>query len=456
MNPILSPTTGYSVSFQPGFPGAQSFVPSSVIPQHRQSSLEKHRPASQVQRLYNYVGPVQMLSLFAAGVSASFALKWFAKGLSMPALKSSMSTRVPRAPAPTGAEKDLIKNVDRVEEQTGAFLTEGLAALVGFALKNPGRVQERLKAYLGATMLGYILGNATNGVQEVWIRREETQIRADLLHRLAVNFRQSIQYKTALDDYLRKIAKRRIVELLTQFRIPLPEELIRPTQNEVLNRHYRYPYEPFHFSAPIADSPSYRFGNQKPCNTTPALTPPNPLHLQLIKGGAFTMGMAFGLLCQWMMGYLKQASSAVEAVHPKKATEKILFRVFNVCNLEALFLTGKPRLLMAVLGLTAAGKIGKVLVDGYREIEVTRGHAKTELRYQIYNWLNLDPAFHWIAEEEALNDALQKLRNALPYEYNNRQSLAKRIQTILSNIGRNSAPKYFQMTPAVNLVAARG
>jgi hypothetical protein len=113
-------------------------------------------------------------------------------------------------------------------------------------------------------------------------------------------------------------------------------------------------------------------------------------------------------------------------------------------------------IMSAFFAVSAAAKLGKLFVDGIREIEVTRMNARTELSYQTHNWLTQDPAFHEIAETEALNDALTQLERDLPALSDNRPLLKQRIRTILLNVGRNSAPPYYLMTPLVGLKEARG
>jgi hypothetical protein len=107
------------------------------------------------------------------------------------------------------------------------------------------------------------------------------------------------------------------------------------------------------------------------------------------------------------------------------------------------------------MGLGAAIKVGKLWLDGLREIEVTRINADTEYRYQHHNWLALDPQFHWIAEQEAVNQELSQLGKEMPQLKQSPALLRQRIQTLLNNIGRNSAPKYFPMIPMVGLREAR-
>ena len=170
----------------------------------------------------------------------------------------------------------------------------------------------------------------------------------------------------------------------------------------------------------------------------------------------YGLGVVFGGLMQFMLWLIKETSKAPDLKTGLQHTTKKFYKIYNVSNMEALFLHGEAPVLWTVVALTAAAKLGKTLMDGYREIEVTCYNAKTELGFQKHIWLERDPSLHKIAEEETLEDALNHLKEALPYEYNNRKALADRIQIILSNVGRNSPPKYFQMIPPVNLVASRG
>lgn len=433
--------TGYPARriASPAYAAAQAFPSPSAAGANTES-------LSGPRRLYQYLGPGQFVPLFVAGVAASFALRWFARGLHMPRLDTSgLMKETPL--------KQLSKKALDVQDQTFTMFTSELVSVLMFALHNPAQIQERLRAYIGASVLGYLGGSLAQGLQEVFVRREETQIRADLLNQLTRNFRNSIQLKTRMDNQLRESAKQRIMEMLKQCRIPYPGQLLKPLPESLQDPLYRYPYEPYHFSKPV--STAYRFGQTllSPQEDSTLTNPPG--RMNLIKGAVFAAGLLTGGLAQFMATMMRAYSKSPGIYHLGENAKRIFYRNFSIQNIEALFLTESGPILWTILGLTALAKVGKMLVDGYREIEVTRQHAVTELRYQSYNWLALDPAFHRIAEEEALEDALRKLREAITYEYNNRQALNQRIQTILTNIGRNSAPKYFQMTPPVNLVAAR-
>ncbi len=414
-------------------PSLPSFQPSEIL-------------LATPKRLYNYVGPTQTFGLFMAGLVTSLGARWFIKGVSF---ESTISN----------AMKELAKQARKPEESTAVYFDKGLLSVLMFAFKNCSsqQIQQGLKAYLSATGLGYIAGSVLQGGQEVWVRREETQIRANLIHQLASNFRHSIQLKSQSDNALREYAKQRIKAILMQCKVPYPEALLKPAPVlPIDSRLYgRYPYEPTHFSFKMPAPAAYRFGTA-PKPETVDLSPPNPWHLSLMKSAIVLTGFVGGVMGQLALTFMNQTAKLPKVTHLTSNAKISFLRVFNIRDIEALFLTEKGLRLWTVLGLTAIAKVGKMLVDGYREIEVTRQNAHTELRYQTYNWLSLDPAFHKISETEALEDALKKLREAIPAEYHNRKALENRIQTILTNIGRNSAPKYFQMTPAVNLVAARG
>ncbi len=401
-------------------------------------------------RLFNYVSPMQALALFAAGMGSSFPLKWFANGLKMKPLNVKLINRFDNFSDPVAA---LAKKADGVEEQTAVYITQGPGAALIFALKNPGPVQDRLKAYFGASVAGYLLGTLADGLQEVWVRKEETQIRADLLNRLSVNFRNSIREKNNFDNELRETARQKITTMLKQCNIPQPEALLMPLPDVSGSKQCNYPYEPAHFSAPTIPPVVYRRFGESGEEKTHA---PSSLQLKLVKGGIYGFGLITGLLGQYVFDLMQKGTQFTKGIKQvsSQAVNK-LYLCFNITELEALFLTGNLRILLSVLGITALAKLGKMLVQGYRSIEVTRQNAKTELTYQSYNWMALDPTYHRIAEEEALTESLKKLYEAIPYEWNNRQLLGQRIQTILTNVGRNSAPKYFQMTPPVNLVDAR-
>jgi hypothetical protein len=106
--------------------------------------------------------------------------------------------------------------------------------------------------------------------------------------------------------------------------------------------------------------------------------------------------------------------------------------------------------------LGAMMKMGASLVQGLKEIEVTRLNAATEYNYQQYNWNTLNPHFRQLAERTALMHDLKRLEEDLPWLHANPPALRQRIQATMSQIGLHSAPQYYLSTPMVNLVEARG
>ena len=305
-------------------------------------------------------------------------------------------------------------------------------------------LQTRLKAYLGASVLGYALASMSQGVQEVWIRREETQIRAHLLQQLQGTFKQSLEKKHSADNTLRQWTLKQIQDRL----LPIGLSLNTLNNNSTQNNYWRFPYEPTHFT--FGDS-----GNNQ--NTKNMMSSDYFAQPVLSKLAMLGLGFASGWL---YVGLNKLISSAQERkIMPTAGSKHTLMEITNAMDREALFLVGNKKVLWVVLALSAAAKAGKLLMDGYREIEVTRRHADTELKYQAHNWLDLDPSFRSMTEHAAVNNALSRL-DVLITGYNLGQVPASAVQnlaaTTLANIGRESAPKYFQMTPGVNLAPARG
>ncbi|MBY0450274.1 MAG: hypothetical protein K2X01_06585 [Cyanobacteria bacterium] len=365
------------------------------------------------------------------------------------------------------------------EHQVYLSLNDNATSLMGMAFYNPA-LRGTLVAYVGASVLGYLATSVLQGTQEAWVRQRETDIRAQLVERLHQVFRTSIQKKQQADASLKDGAKANIRALLVKHHITNPDAfLVDWAQPESEAARQRIGFEPTHRTVTTAfDSGSRRFSRGFAFQ---GLSNPDPQGFSqnlgfnadeqqlawAIQGGLFTAGLALGgIVCgvrQWFNKRLRSAAAIVQSQKPLskrlKNTAPVQHKVIetiNAMNLEALFLMKDKRMLGLFLVLGAVGQIGKLVLDGLRNIEVTRVNAITEYRYQAENWLRRDPGFHQIAEEEALRHELALLEKDLPLL---RQApsgvLQQRIQTLLTNIGRNSAPKYFLMTPPVNLVDAR-
>lgn len=403
------------------------------------------------QKVFDVLSPLQASGLFVAGLATAYGLRWFiyglTHGLAQPQLFNQTSMNL----------KPLQTIGATIERQTAVYFQRGLEGVVMMALKYP-ELQNRLKAYLGAGILGYAAGSFAKGTQEVWIRREETQIRADLVSSLKQTFQQSLQKKIAYDQALREYAKSQILGILNRNGVSQPEGLLSPLPHHPeVNNNWRYPFEPVHFTKSVPGM-SARSGQT---DFDPALQEtPQEAEAQNRRSGmkaiVYGLGVGTGLLYHGFNSMLKQ--NTVKAATKSPAVKHTLLEITNAMDREAMFLMGSNRVLLSVLGLTAAGRLGKLLLDGYREIEVTRQHAETERRYQRYNWLGLDPNFHAISEQEGLKAQLARFEQSLrayPQIQLNRPLLQQSIQDLLQNIGRESAPRYFPMTPSVNLVAAR-
>lgn len=401
-------------------------------------------------QITQYLGPVQTLALFMAGVATSIAGGWFFRGLTLPKQWMNPKTLLQEFQAKVTKTAGV-----ETEHQLGTVFTgNGIIDIAVLAMQHP-ELKKALLAYLGASALGYAGASLADGLKEVMVRKEETQIRANLLGSLTETFQNSLKKKGILDLQLREKAKARIREILTQCGIPQPENLLDPAPAWAVDESaMRYPYFPVHLSQPTAAAAftGLRFGSEtlQSVNTGQVL-PLTASHLGGYKVGVFGLGALTGSVGQFL---LKLSSLGAAKPIPKSSQVKLM-SIFNVSGKEGLFVIGNKVLLVSVLAMVGFAKLGKMLIDAYREIEVTRRNADTERRYQQYNWGALDPHYHRLAEENALEKALQELQVALRYEYNNRPALASRIQTILSNIGRNSAPPYFLMTPPVSLVEAR-
>ncbi|MCA9841439.1 MAG: hypothetical protein KC475_04905 [Cyanobacteria bacterium HKST-UBA03] len=440
--------------------------------------------AATAQRLFAFVSPLQAVTLFLAGVAAAFPVRWFAQGLKASAATATGAGKMSRLT--TAAEKLpgqaalMGREVDKIEQQKGMFIQHPLLASTMMALRDPSLLP-RLKAFFGASVTGYLLGSGLDGVKEVMVRREETQIRANVLRSLTSAVQRSIQGKTQWDDWLRQHTRSDLQRRLKQAGVDdaQAKALVGLAPVAPVNLG-NYPYEPTHFSAPLfyggqAPLPQptpFRFGHQgrlasdandpfsppNPFDTTPSAAPP-PGTSHLLKTGIFATGLAVGSLGQGLIHLLRQPAShgngGTATDKAAKLAQRVFFEVTNIHDWEAMFLMGSRPMLLGLMGLAAAAKVGKTLVDGYREIEVTRQNAQTEVRYQQFNWQQLDPAYHRIAEWEAMQAELKHFDEALPMDRQHPDRLKARVDTLLANVGRNSAPKYYPMTPSINLVDAR-
>jgi hypothetical protein len=396
--------------------------------------------------LKSSLSPRKLTTLFVSGFAAALAGQWvwkslFQSGKPTPPISSSLSKPAPILPGP---------ELKQHEVNIWLLMQEKLTSMVGLAIQEPEQ-RKTLMAYGASSVLGYLLGSAAEGTQETWVRREETLIRSRLLNRLTGTVQESIRLKHQQEQQLKQATIQQLTQLLTRHGLSATD-LINPALPipvEPLTQINRQFFEPTHRNAtPL------RFGQASLASKISANNSPIPIPEAI----AFSAGAISGWLCQQFLTTLGKAHQALNPSQAAGDITKKIVQTINVPNEEALFVLGWNRhksLILAVMGLGAAIKVGKLWLDGLREIEVTRINADTEYRYQHHSWLALDPQFHWIAEQEAVNQELTQLGQEMPQLKQSPALLRQRIQTLLNNIGRNSAPKYFPMIPMVGLREAR-
>jgi hypothetical protein len=324
-------------------------------------------------------------------------------------------------------------------------------------------LQKPILSYAGTAIMGYSAASFAQGAQEAWVRKEETKIRARLINEMTRAFRQSIRVKHDFDNQLREEARARILDLLERHHIPDAAKYVWGGQAiESAVSHQRALGEPIaRTTQPIPDSAGLRFG-QDGLDNLPGLKSFWPAASakgwpsKLIQGGIVGMGVVTGLA----VGAFQRLFTGGEKdrVFPGDIKN---FKNLTIGSSEAIALHGFANMqknffvMLGFFALAGALKLGKLVLDGLREIEVTRVNARTELAYQTHNWLTQDPAFHRIAVTEALENGLRQLEQDLPALKLNPVALKQRVDSILA-VELKAAPPYWPMTPAVQLSVARG
>lgn len=332
-------------------------------------------------------------------------------------------------------------------------------------------VRTVLGLYLGLSALGVAATQVLDGVQQTWVRRQETALRAGLLGQLTQVFQTSLSKKEAMDDALRQTARTQVSQLLRPFG-PQLDETAPGLQLKGLSRSDTLPTF-VNLSFPSADSPDLlRRLAVEPTHRATAL----PLSLALTFGkqaiesqrastanaplpflhaiDAFSIGA--GVLCGSLVGGIAHFwQGKLHGGVTPTTTTKALTQADFPALIEVARHAKNPWMLGAyglLVGTTMAARMG---LAALKEVEVTRVHAQTEYDFQAYNWTQLDPAFHQTAEQQALHTSLQHLQRQLPQLAKAPALLQQTLTTLYTNIGRQSAPKYYLMTPPVALVEAR-
>jgi hypothetical protein len=324
-------------------------------------------------------------------------------------------------------------------------------------------LRKPILGYAGTAIMGYSAASFAQGTQEAWVRKEETKIRARLINEMTRAFRQSIRVKQDFDNQLREEARARILDLLQRHQVPDAAKYVWGGQGlETAASHQRALGEPIVRTAqPIAGATPLKFG-QDPLESLPGLKSFWPdasekgWPSRLIQGGIVGAGVITGLA----VGAFQRLFTGGEQERAFPGEIKN-FKNLTINSPEAIALHGFANrqknffIMVGFFALAGALKLGKLVLDGLREIEVTRVNARTELAYQTHNWLSQDPAFHRIAVTEALENGLRQLEQDLSALKLNPAALKQRIDSILA-VELKAAPAYWPMTPPVQLSVARG
>ncbi|MEM0951657.1 MAG: hypothetical protein AAGI66_05880 [Cyanobacteria bacterium P01_H01_bin.74] len=464
---------------------------SSTVPESDKYLLDKRLSSNSFKNSHNIIAPqnnslpfnpFQVGSIQYSGnpqitdhflnprysLSARQAVQYFTSGLAIFTLaKHALQNKIVKAAAHVSKQFDsksvAQKDIKDYELSIYQNYNEPLSSIYRFVQFDPSQ-GKALALYASISVLGYFAGSLVQGAQESWVRQQESKIRASLIDSLSETFRSSIREKQKFDATLKQNTKQSILILLQAARIPLPFSLSndKPTlEPPRINQHFFY--EPTHRTLPFGQSEETTVPppiNASDSNSLNGLNQPAshktlwPVRLQKIVsfllGGftGFVLHHFFQLLLagQHIPSQERDKAKVMEGLMLKDKESWSMIGVKNPRNFA---------IMAGFFAMSAAAAVGKTFLDGLRAIEVTRLNAKTELDYQKHNWLSQDPMFHAIAEEEAVKSQLIKLKEDLSQLRSNPVLLDQRITAILQNIGRNSAPPYYLMTPAVGLTDAR-
>jgi hypothetical protein len=111
--------------------------------------------------------------------------------------------------------------------EIAAFLANPAALMIMIPTLAPQLTQPAIavSALLG---LGYLGTNLLSGMQEVWVRYQESQIRANLVASLDEAFQTSIERKTGVDEQNKRYATTQIATMLWQAGVKNPQRYLMP------------------------------------------------------------------------------------------------------------------------------------------------------------------------------------------------------------------------------------
>ncbi|MCE2930389.1 MAG: hypothetical protein LW809_03240 [Vampirovibrionales bacterium] len=425
-----------------------------------------------------------------------------------------------RHPLPNGTKSleslgTVVKDLEHSEKPTDAQsnhqneLVAFLADPAVLMMMIPVLAPHLTRPALGATAvlgISYLASNVLSGFQEVWVRWQESQIRANLVGNLSTAYQASIEAKTQIDednhlyaeDQIRRILKGAGIPNEDAYLSPLPFECMPSSSNpnKVRERDdFRHKQSNFAIlpqnRSPMPRAAHFIQAQQKQGASNPSSQTsedPSVKHidqanspLDFKKASRWTLngvGAGLGLTMASIGLYAIKAirESVAKVVQPlSQALEQDPQKVRSPLNEKQVFIknTLAPQNTEAVLlhffqskqGFIMAGlfiamgvmlRTMQFLVEGLREIEVTRLNAETEKQYETYKLTTLEPHFKAISERSQLEHALRNLKKNVQEKKLAPEELHQQIQRILDNIGYNwSAPNYYPMSPATQLVTAR-
>jgi hypothetical protein len=496
--------------------------PSSTLPPHASPQWQTPRPRT-----------VMLLGILGASMGALTGFVFRKQLLGEQKIASNLMEQV---------KKFVSSETATLHQGEVSTYVNGMPALV---MATPTIYPELTQAILlagGITTLGFLGSNLLDGLQEAWVRWEESCIRAELMNHMQGSFQQGIAAKLTTDVQLKATAKTRLLHLLQTNGITSPERYLAPVEasrfkaSQAIGDFLFVPTKAnLEASAtPISTAVPRNALQQKLASglltpvagTLPTSVIPSPAaqahrgnpsqpinqdvpHVRwLVDGIALLAGAGVGLFGFYAGYSLKQSADKAlalkwmkklqEATSTKQSeaiksveTEIAKLRLHNpmldtlmqkygdspeqlnalntVVSLDQKTFLNLNNVLGLTVGAIKQGEWGQVasllalgvllgvgnsLVTGIREIEVTRLNAKTELSYQQYRLEDLEPLYRRLNDEAELNQALLQLQQDLPYLKNEPDALARRCQSIISNVGLT--PAWISMSPAVQLTMARG
>ncbi len=338
--------------------------------------------------------------------------------------------------------------------------------------------RKELRGVLGwfglSSAVGYIGGQALAGLQEAWVRAEETAIRMRGMDAMATTYQHSVHQRNQTLATLKQRTWHTIRTWLTEAGIAQPDNFNPYTghlnstppadKHDTWQRrlHTNYLLEPrqrplANFSGHMASNAPADSGFFAPTNPAQArLSAVSPSQwLPALSGVA---GAATGLTLAGVKNTASQMQGLVQRATMGVTKHEAVTGLF-VKNTEALAVLAKqleaPLLLLTyglAVGLITAGKLG---IDALREIAVTEENTRTELTYQRYLWQDLGTRLMKGAEVAWLQVQLAQLAKDLPALTLQPHLLKQRIGSIVQGIGLNSAPPHYNTPLNLNITAAR-